>query len=111
MDSERVLKRTERRVSRIRTSMKCGLTPECHGEMEPRHSTLSYAMQEPYVEDVQLKCNECLTTQKHGIGLSQEEYEEELDFRDGEHTVNFVTEFESRRTVQRRLSDLGYKEL
>lgn len=111
MDTEEIYERTLHRLYSVRPSMECGLTPGCQGSMKPRHSTLSYATQEPYVEDIQVKCTDCLTTQKHGLGLTEAEFEEELDLRDGEKIVNFISAWSDVSIVEQRLDALGYKEL
>lgn len=113
MDVLDVYARSKERVAGVRPTFECGLTPGCDGEMDLRHSTLTEAgagAPEPYVDDVQLKCEGCLSTQKHGIGLTRGEYEAALEARDGERIVNFVTQWPADERDE-RLAALGYKEL
>lgn len=113
MDVIAVYANSRGRVAAVRPTFDCGLTPGCEGEMDLRHSTLTEAgagAPEPYVDDVQLKCEACLSTQKHGIGLTGAEYEAAFDARDGKRTVNFVTEWPADERAE-RLAALGYKEL
>lgn len=111
MNVEKIYNRSLSRVNEVRASMKCGLTPECQGVIQPRHSVLSSADGEPYVEDIQVKCDTCLSTQKHGIGITESEYEQELEERDGERVINYVSAWPDQRDIDSHLAAMGYKEL
>lgn len=116
---ERVLER----IQTVRPSMECGLTPGCEGQMQPRHSVIgdnAGAAAEPYKVDEQLKCSSCLSTQKHGIGITSDEFEAELAVRErvveesdeasNPRIVNFATHWPNDDDRDEHLAALGYLE-
>lgn len=79
----------------------CGGT----GTMEIRRSSLR---PEPCADDVTLKCMSCFRIRTHGIPITRQAYETELDWRDG-RTIDFVDHGPA-DSVEENLAALGYKE-
>jgi len=62
---------------------------------------------EPCADDVTLKCMHCYRIQTHGIPITRDEYESEMEDR-GSRTVDGVAD--GTDSVEQNLKALGYKE-
>lgn len=70
--------------------------------MQIRRSSLR---PEPCADDVTLKCQSCWRTRTHGIPITRETYEAEMELRDG-RTLDLVEH--GAASVRENLQELGY---